>query len=123
MSHPSYIAKTIIKAINFQFSAHVVLNANEFFGKEGKVVRMYVVKDAYYDGHTWVDEELFRTTSANYALLFCRDLLYSLQGKPIPPAENEGYQNCREKHRTDERIQYMVNVYGNRGDKESAEPT
>lgn len=113
MAKPIYTAKNLVKAIDFQYRAHVVIATNEFFGKEGTPVTMYVVKESFYDGHTWVDEELFRSTSAIYVLLFCRDLLFALQGKEIPPPEPEGYARVFEKRQAMSRIQYMVNIYAN----------
>lgn len=121
MASPLTISKNIIRAIDLSFGAHVVIAVNEFFGKEGYPVKMYIVKDSFYDGHTWVEQQLFKSTSSSYVTLFCRDLLFSLQGKNMPEPANEGYANVFAKNKADEAIQYIVSVYGNRKSKE--EPT
>lgn len=112
MASPISLAEKIAQAINFQFGAHIVLSCNKFFGKEGYLVKMWIVKDSFYDGHTYVDEELFRTTSGNYACLFCRDLLFYLQGKGLPAPENQGYVNVFEKNKAPEKLESMRKIYG-----------
>lgn len=112
MASPISKAEKIAQGINYLFGAHIVVSCNKFFGREGYLVKMWIVKDSYYDGHTWVDEELFRTTSGAYACLFCRDLLYTLQGRELPKNDPIGYYNVCEKRNAGERLQYMVKIYG-----------
>jgi hypothetical protein len=113
MGSPIGKADMIARGIFHLFGAHVVISCNKFFGKEGYLVKMYIVKDSFYDGHTWVDEELFRSTSPTYTCLFCRDLLYTLQDRPLPPPDNEGYEKVLEKNRASEKFQMMKRIYGN----------
>ena len=112
MASPISTAEKIAQAINYEFGSHLVLSCNKFFGREGWMVKMWIVKDSFYDGHTYVDEELFRTTSGTYACLFCRDLLFHLQDKPIPAPPNQGYANVLERREAVKSMDYMKKVYG-----------
>jgi len=112
MASPISKAEKIAQGMDFLFGSHVVISCNKFYGREGYLVKMWIVKDSYYDGHTWVDEELFRSTSGSYVCLFCRDLLYSLRGDPVPLPDTEGYANVLERNRAGEKISYMKRIYG-----------
>lgn len=108
---PITIARTIANALNTEFKTHIVINTSQFFGGEGKLVRMYIVKDAYYHQGAYVDRELFKTASGVYCCLFMRDLLYAFQGKEAEEEENEGYLNVLEKRNGQASIQWMKEVY------------
>lgn len=109
---PITIARTIANAINVEFKTHLVINTSQFFGGEGKLVRMYIVKDSYYDHGKYADKELFKTASGVYCCLFMRDLLYAFQGRESDAAEeNEGYLNVLDKRNGRASIEYMKEAY------------
>lgn len=91
MAKPLRTAETIVDALNLTYHTHIVISKSKFFGAEGRPIIMYIVKDCYKEksGH-FQDDELFRSTSAIYICFFMRDLLYSMQGKEIPPDSDEG---------------------------------
>lgn len=109
---PITIAKSIALAMNHMFKTHIVINTSSFFGGEGKIVRMYTVKDAYNMGQKgYSNKELFCSASGVYTLLFMVDMLNTFQGKAIEDHHNEGYDNvfCRKNGQAS--IDYMVNTY------------
>lgn len=108
---PITIAKTMANALNTMYKTHIVINTSQFFGGEGKLVRMYVVKDSYYSHGSYSDRELFKTASGVYCCLFMRDLLYSFQGKEPDEETNEGYKNVLEKRNGLASIEYMKGAY------------
>lgn len=110
---PITIARTIANALNRQYKTHVVINTSQFFGGEGKVVRMYVIKDAYYYGgkSAYSDKELFKTASGIYACLFMRDLLGAFQHKEKAEETNAGYLNVFMRKNGQASIDYMVKTY------------
>ena len=108
---PITIARTIANAINSMFHTHLVINISQFYGEQGKLVRMYVVKDCFYSRGAYSDKELFKTASGVYTCLFMRDLLYALQGKEIPHEDNEGYNNTLERKNGLASINYMKEAY------------
>lgn len=110
---PITLARTMANALNRLYGCHVVINTSQFFGGEGKLVRMYVVKDAFYYGgkREYSDKELFKTASGVYACLFVRDLLYTFQGKEKKEETNAGYLNVLEKKNGRASIDYMVKKY------------
>lgn len=110
---PISTANTIAKAMNELYGTHLVINTSQFFGGEGKVVRMYVVKDSYYFKDSYSDKQLFKSASGVYTVLFMRDLLYAFQGKEAVDSENEGYYRVREKNNADAAIEYMKGAYLN----------
>ena len=110
---PITIARTIANALNQEFKTHIVINTSQFFGGEGKLVRMYIVKDSYYSSGKYTDKELFKTASGVYACLFMRDLLKSFQNEPLPPEDNEGYKNVFSKKNGQASIDYMKEAYKN----------
>ncbi len=118
---PISTANTIARAMNQLFGTHIVINTSQFYGGEGKLVRMYVVKDSYYYKGKYSDEEIFKSASGIYVCLFMRDLLYSFQGKEIPPKDNEGYANVYAKRNGDASIEKMKGVYLNAKPDDSGE--
>lgn len=110
---PITIARTMANALNRMYKTHVVINTSQFFGGEGKLVRMYVVKDAFYYGgkSKYSDKELFKTASGIYACLFMRDLLYTFQGRELGEETNQGYINVFNKKNGQASIDYMVKTY------------
>ncbi len=110
---PASLARTMANALNHLYGTHVVINTTQFFGGEGKLVRMYVIKDAYYLGSkkNYSDKELFKTASGIYACLFMRDMLFAFQGKPPVDEKNEGYLNVLAKKNGKASIEYMLNKY------------
>ena len=108
---PITIARTIANAMNNQYDTHLVINQTNFFGGEGKLVKMYVVKDAYHFGGKYSDKELFRTSSGVYTCLFMRDLLYTFQGKELAEETNIGYLNVKNKRNAEASIEYMKEKY------------
>lgn len=106
-------ARTIANALNQIYGTHIVINTSQFFGGEGKLVRMYVIKDAYYYGgkSAYSDKELFKTASGIYALMFMVDMLDAFKGKEITDRGNEGYQNVLARKNGLANIDYMVKTY------------
>lgn len=108
---PISVANTIARAMNRTYDTHIVINTTNFYGGEGKLVRMYTVKDAFKYNGGYSNKELFCSASGIYTCLFMRDLLYTFQGKDVPHEDNEGYNNVRERKNADASIQYMVDTY------------
>lgn len=105
-------AKLLCSAINQNFKSHVVISINEFFGGEGRQVRVYVVRDAYYNNGTYDDKELFKSAALVYVILYLRDLLYTLQGRDVPEdLDNEGWQKMKLKRMTADTLKYMKEKY------------
>ena len=110
---PITIARTIANAMNIQYKTHLVINTSQFFGGEGKLVRMYIVKDSYYKDGQYADRELFKTASGVYCCLFMRDMLYAFQGTESKDEDNEGYLNVLAKRNGLASIEWMKEVYLN----------
>ena len=111
---PITIAKPIANAMNIQYKTHLVINTSQFYGGEGKLVRMYVVKDSFYSQGQYSDRELFKTASGVYCCLFLRDLMYAFQGRTdVPEETNEGYLNVLAKKNGLGSIEWMKGVYLN----------
>lgn len=112
---PITIARTIANALNMTFHTHVVINQNYFHKSlEGRPIRMYVVKDSYYEPlpfRKYWDKELFRTASAIYTCLFLRDLLWAFQGKVMQNEPNEGYKKIFLDKELSKSIDYMLDRY------------
>lgn len=108
---PISTANTIARAMNQLYHTHIVINTTQFYGGEGKLVRMYVVKDAFYYSGNYSDRQLFKSASGVYTVLFMRDLLYTFQGKEIPDSGNEGYRKVFIKNNGNGSIEYMKGVY------------
>ena len=112
MATPMGTALKISTALNELYKCHCVINTQSFFGREGKAVKMYVVKDSYNYGGEHCDKELFRSASAIYTCLFMRDLLFAMQDRELEEETNEGYIRVREKRNADASIEYMKVKYG-----------
>ena len=110
---PISTANTIVRAMNQLYGTHLVINTSQFFGGEGKLVRMYIVKDSFYYGGQYSDKQIFKSASGVYTVLFMRDLLYAFQGKEEVDSGNEGYKRVREKNNADAAIEYMKGAYLN----------
>lgn len=110
---PITIARTIANAMNIQYKTHLVINTSQFYGGEGKLVRMYVVKDSYYHQGQYSDRELFKTASGVYCCLFMRDMLYAFQGTDGGEETNEGYLNVLDKRNGLASIAWMKEAYLN----------
>jgi len=110
---PVTLARTMANALNRLYGTHIVINTTQFFGGEGKLVRMYVIKDAYFLGSkkNYSDKELFKTASGVYTCLFMRDMLFAFQGKPPAEITNEGYLNVFAKKNGQASIDYMLEKY------------
>lgn len=115
---PITTANTIARAMNNLYGTHIVINTTNFYGGEGKLVRMYVVKDSYKYNGGYSNKELFCSASGIYTCLFMRDLLYSFQGREVPEEENEGYINVKAKKNAEGAIEYMKSVYSRRDEDE-----
>lgn len=109
---PITIARTIANALNMTYGTHIVINTSQFFGGEGKLVRMYVIKDAFYYGgkSEYSDKELFKTASGVYACLYMRDMLNAFKGEETEE-DNQGYLNVLAKKNGRANIDYMVKTY------------
>jgi len=110
MASPLSLAEKISTALNAKYGTHIVINSNKFFGKEGTIVNMHVVKDVYGRGHSYCDEELFRSASSIYTCLFMRDLLYYLDGKDIPKGD-EGWERQKAIKHPEVSFEYMRKKY------------
>lgn len=110
---PISTANTIARAMNQLYGTHVVINTSQFYGGDGKLVRMYVVKDAFNYGGGYSDRQLFKSASGIYTVLFMRDLLYAFQGKDAVDSNNEGYYRVFAKNNGQGSIEYMKGVYLN----------
>lgn len=108
---PITMARTIANALNIKYKTHIVINTSQFFGGEGKLVRMYVIKDSYYSQGSYSDKELFKTASGVYACLFMRDMFYEFEGREPEPEDNEGYLNVLARKNGRASIDYMKEVY------------
>lgn len=108
---PITLARTMANAMNRLYGTHIVINVSQFFGGEGKLVRMYAVKDAFNYHGQYSNKELFCSASGIYVCLFMRDLLYTFQGKEVPDEDNEGYKNVLARKNGKESIDYMVKAY------------
>ena len=110
---PITIARTIANALNMTFKTHVVINQSNFF-KNGHQIKMYTIKDSYYDEipfRKYFDKELFKTSSGVYACLFMRDLLYAFQQKKVEDNPNEGYLHVFSEKNLQKSIDYMLDRY------------
>lgn len=132
---PLMTAKKIAKGLNCEFGAHIVINTSDFYSERGNretgtpnLVRMYVIRDCYYssDG-TYVNEELFKSASAIYTLLYMRDLLYKMRGQELPPDDADpGWTATRLKKGAFSSFDYMVEKYVLKGriiDESNSEPS
>lgn len=109
---PITIARTLVNALNHIYNTHLVINTTSFHGGEGKIVRMYSVKDAYNMGAKgYSNKELFCTASGVYTCLFLVDLLYTFQGRELENHGNEGYYNVFDRKNGQAAIDYMVDKY------------
>lgn len=108
---PISLARTMVNAMNTLYHTHIVINTSSFYGGEGKLVRMYTVKDAFKYNGSYSNRELFCSASGIYVCLFMRDLLYTFQGREKVEEENEGYKNVLAKKNGLESIDYMVKTY------------
>lgn len=108
---PISLARTMVNAMNNMYGTHLVINTSSFYGGEGKLVRMYTVKDAYNYNGEYSNKEIFCSASGIYVCLFMRDLLYTFQGKDRVEEDNEGYNNVLAKKNGLENIDYMVKTY------------
>lgn len=113
---PITTARTIAQALNHIYKTHIVINTSSFYGGEGKIVRMYTVKDAYNLGHQgYSNKELFCSASGVYVLLFLVDLLATFRGKEPEDHHNEGYYNVFARKNGQAAIDYMLNTYSEGG--------
>ena len=113
-------AKKIAKGLNFKYGMHIVINTSDFYSERGNrqtgapnLVRMYVIRDCYYatDG-TYVNEELFKSASGVYTVLFLRDLMYKVQGRDLPPDEDDpGWAATRVRKGAFSSFDYMIEKY------------
>lgn len=110
---PISTANTIARAMNQLYHTHIVINTSQFYGGEGKLVRMYVVKDAFYYGGQYSDKQIFKSASGIYVCLFMRDLLYAFQGREPEDSHNEGYYRVFAKNNGESAIEYMKGAYLN----------
>ena len=110
---PISIAYNIAKAMNLMYHTHIVINTSQFFGGEGSLVRMYVVKDSFYYGGQYSDKQIFKSASGVYTALFMRDLLYAFQGKEPVDSQNEGYARVFAKNNGQYGIDYLKGAYLN----------
>jgi len=110
---PISTANTIARAMNQLYHTHLVINTSQFYGGEGKLVRMYIVKDSFYYKGQYSDKQLFKSASGVYTVLFMRDLLYAFQGKEEVDADNEGYDRVKAKNNVEASIEYMKGAYLN----------
>lgn len=110
---PLMTAKKIAKGINMKYGSRIVINTAEFYGDNGNLVRMYEIKDAYYgqNGEP-VNKRLFRSASGVYTVLFMRDLMLKIQGKDLPPVEEDpGWAATREKKGAFQAFDYILEKY------------
>lgn len=108
---PITIANTIARAMNQMFGTHIVINTSQFYGGEGKLVRMYIVKDSFYYKGQYSDKQIFKSASGIYTALFMRDLLYTFQNKEKVESDNPGYDRVFAKNNAQASIDYMKGVY------------
>lgn len=108
---PINIAKGIVLAMNNLYHTHLVINTSSFYGGEGKLVRMYSIKDAYNYKGKYSNKEIFCSASGVYTCLFMVDLLNTFQGRPIEDHANEGYDNVFARKNGQAGIDYMKEVY------------
>lgn len=111
MASATKLMKGMVQAMNREYGSHLVAYTKEFYGKEGTLIRMHSVRDSFFDGVKWIDDELFRSMSAAYTVMFCRDMMYALRGEAVPPAEG-GWAECRAKRNVDKAIGKVVSRYG-----------
>ena len=110
---PISIAYNIAKAMNLMYHTHIVINTSQFYGGEGKLVRMYIVKDSFYYKGQYSDKQIFKSASGVYTVLFMRDLLYAFQGKEPVDSQNDGYKRVFAKNNAEVSIDYMKGAYLN----------
>lgn len=110
---PIVIAINIAKAMNCTYGTHIVINTKQFFGGEGNIVKMYIVKDSYYYSGKYSDKQIFKSASGVYTALFMRDMLYAFQGKSAVDSGNEGYYRVFAKNSGQDSIEYMKGAYLN----------
>lgn len=110
---PISTANTIARAMNQLYHTHIVINTSQFYGGEGKLVRMYVVKDSFYYNGQYSDKQIFKSASGVYTVLFMRDLLYAFQGKEPVDSQNDGYKRVFAKNNAEAAIDYMKGAYLN----------
>lgn len=106
-------AKKIARGINFMYGTRLVINVSEFYGGEGNLIRLYVVKDAFYEqGEGYINKELFKSASAVYTVLFMRDLMDLLRHKEITDdSQNEGWMRARARHTPEAAYDYIYENY------------
>lgn len=108
---PLTIAQSIVLAMNNLYGTHLVINRSSFYGGQGKLVRMYTVKDAFNYNGEYSNKELFCSASAVYTCLFMVDLLAVFQGREPDEHDNEGYTNVFARKNGQASIDYMKEVY------------
>jgi hypothetical protein len=110
-------ALRLTDAVNRQYGAHILISSSKFFGDNGRPVTVFVVEDSYKpsNGGRIVRDELFRSSSGAYVCFFLRDLLYTLEGKEIPPDEvggiHTGWVNIKKKKDIYKSIEFIKEKY------------
>lgn len=109
-------ALRLTDAVNRQYGAHILISSSKFFGDNGRPVTVFVVEDSYKpENGRIVRDELFRSSSGAYVCFFLRDLLYTLEGKEIPPDEeggiHTGWVNIKKKKDIYKSIEFIKEKY------------
>lgn len=109
---PITIARNICTAMNQTYKTHLVINTSMFYGGEGKLVKMYTIKDSYsITGKGRSNKELFCTASGVYTCLFLVDMLAAFQGREYEEHGLEGYDRVFLNKNGQASIDYMKGVY------------
>lgn len=106
-------AKKIARGLNAKYGSRLVINTSEFYGDNGNLVRVYVVKDAFYNSDgSHVNKELFKSASGVYTVLFMRDLNLLADGLELEPEENDPkWARVRESKGAFESFNYFIETY------------
>lgn len=111
--NPIFTAKKICKGLNAKYGSKLVVNVAEFYGENNNLVRMYVIKDAFYssDG-SYVNKELFKSASGVYTVLFLRDLNDMADGREVVPDEDDPkWAEVKERKGATEGFNYYIENY------------
>lgn len=106
-------AKKIAQGVNAMYGTSIVINTTEFYNSKGQIVRLYDIKDSYCDEFRAPHMKLlFRSASSIYTVLFMRDLLYTLEGRELPPDEEDpGWAATRVQKGAFASFDYIVETY------------
>lgn len=110
MKNPGMLAKKVARGINYQYGMHLVINVSEFYTEGDKLVRMYVIRDAYSQGGGYVNQEIYKSGSGYNVLFFMVDLLHRIKHEELID-NNERWVADRERKNAVAMMDYLIDHY------------